>query len=335
MTQTRVGDLAAAGAAVLFGSSYVATAFALHSFGPLPIAFWRGLLAAIVVGSALRAGLLGGDGGARGGDSTSAVATPDRPQPTPAARFVRLAVLGMLGGPVFNVALNVAVGTSGATITAFVAGLYAVLAAVLAPLVLRERLGTRALVGFVVALGGTALLAQIQAGAPSAGGIGAALIGAFAFATYLLLSRRWADQYDLSGGLIAEANFITMAVVTLVGVGVLGAGPLVPASIEPAAAVALIWLALGPSAGAQLLLVASVRRIPARRSAAFLLLNPITATILAAILLGERLASLQLVGAALVLAGIAVASGLLQSLVGRVATRAIPPSVPPAVPPGS
>ena len=59
MTQARIGALAAAGAAILFGSAFVATAVALRSFGPLPIAFWRGLIAAILVGGALRAGLLG------------------------------------------------------------------------------------------------------------------------------------------------------------------------------------------------------------------------------------------------------------------------------------
>lgn len=41
--------------------------------------------------------------------------------------------------------------------------------------------------------------------------------------------------------------------------------------------------------------------IPATRSAAFLLLNPITATVLAAALLGERPAPLQVAGGGLVL----------------------------------
>ena len=323
MTQARIGGLAAAGAALLFGSAFVATAFALRSFGPLPVAFWRGLLATIVVGLAIRAGWLGTGAPAAAG----ATRQPVHDAPTQVARIARLTVLGLLGGPTFNIALNVAVGVSGATITAFVAGLYAVLAAVLAPLVLRERLGARALAGFVVALGGTGLLAELQSGAPSAGGIGVALFAAFAFAAYLLLSRRWADRYDLRGALIAEANFIATAAVALPAIVILGAGPLVPATIVPSAGIALVWLAIGPGAAAQLLLVASVRRIPARRSAAFLLLNPIAATALAAILLGERLAPLQLIGAILVLAGIALASGLLTAVVRRGApVEPIPPA---------
>ncbi len=53
--------------------------------------------------------------------------------------------------------------------------------------------------------------------------------------------------------------------------------------------------------------------IPAQRSAAFLLLNPITATVLAAILLGERPSPIQLLGGILVLVGIALATGALSA----------------------
>ena len=324
MTQARIGALAAAGAAILFGSAFVATAVALRSFGPLPIAFWRGLIAAILVGGALRAGLLGS--GANLATTRDGRDLPIRPRRSGPDRIARLVVLGLLGGPIFNIALNVAVGASGATITSFVVGLYAVLAAVLAPLVLRERLGPGALAGFVVALAGTALLAEIGSGAPSAGGVATALFGACAFAGYLLLSRRWSAEHDLRGGLIAETNFVATAAVALAAIVVLPVGSVLPATIEPGAVAALVWLAIGPGAAAQLLLVASVRRIPARRSSAFLLLNPVTATVLAAILLGERLSALQLLGAALVLCGIALASGLATAVLGRATRTRLPPS---------
>jgi drug/metabolite transporter (DMT)-like permease len=296
-TEERTGTLAAAGASALFGSSYVATAFALHSFGPLAVAFWRGLGAALIVGVALRAGWLGVPVGARA-------------HPFDRGRLLRLAALGLLGGPIFIVALNVAVGASGATIASFVAGLYAVLAAVLAPFVLRERLGRAAIAGFVVALAGTALLAEIESGAPSAGGVGAGLIAAATFAAYLVLSRRWSRAIALSGGVIAMANFVATAIVLVPAVVLLGSGGFVPPTIAPDAGLAIVWLVVGPSVLAQLLLIASVRRVPARRSSAFLLLNPIVATVLAAVLLGERLAPSQTVGAGLVLVGIALAAGL-------------------------
>ena len=67
------------------------------------------------------------------------------------------------------------------------------------------------------------------------------------------------------------------------------------------------WLAAVAALG-PILTVASVRLIPAARSAAFLLLNPITATVLAVTLLGERPSPLQLAGGILVLLGMAVAT---------------------------
>ncbi|MHB8397410.1 MAG: DMT family transporter [Candidatus Limnocylindrales bacterium] len=314
MTDARNGSLAAAGAAVFFGSSFVATAFALHSFGPLPIAVWRGIGASVIVGTLLVGG--------RHRPRVDLEAEHDDLRPTKAGRLARLAVLGFLGGPTFILGMNVAVSASGATIASFVAGLYAVVAAVLAPVVLRERLGAGAIAGFTVALLGTAMLAELDPTSSSLGGIGAGLVAAAAFGAYLVLSRRWARTVRLSGLVIAEANFVATALVLLPFAVLVPSEPLVPTVIRPDALLAIGWLVLVPSLGGQLLLLMSVRLIPARRSAAFLLVNPIVATVLAAILLGERLAPIQVVGAAFVLAGIALASGLVGSIRERVPLQA-------------
>ena len=50
MSETRTGALAAASAALFFGSSYVATAFALRAYGPLAIGAWRGLAPVLIEG---------------------------------------------------------------------------------------------------------------------------------------------------------------------------------------------------------------------------------------------------------------------------------------------
>lgn len=309
LADRRAGALAAAGAAILFGSAYVATGFALHSFGPLAIAFWRGVAASILMAVVLRSGRAGAGGSFRSLDH---------------GRIVRVAALGIIGGPVFIVAMNLAVGGAGATIASFVAGLYAVLAAIFAPVVLHEHLGRGAIGGFVLALAGTALLAELNVGSASAGGVAAGLVAAAAFAVYLLLSRRWMRALGLSGPLIAAANF--GASVVLLGPVILILRPdlLVPPTIAPEAVVALAWLVVGPGVAAQLLIVRSVRLIPARTSSAALLLNPIAATILAAVLLGERLAAVQVAGAVLVLAGIALATNLAQRLRGDPVQARIP-----------
>jgi drug/metabolite transporter (DMT)-like permease len=312
VSETRTGALAAASAALLFGSSFVATAFALRAFGPLAIGAWRGVVATVLVGALVLSGRV---------DGRAAVGVLTR------AGWIRLLVLGALGGPAFIALMNIAVEGSGATIAAFVAGLYAVLAAVLGPPILGERLGFRAIVAFVVALAGTALLAGFDPGSGRpfglGPGIGAGLMAAGAFALYLVLTRRWARALGLPGAAVAVANFAACAVVLVPAALIAGESPVpdVGAPDTGLAILALTWLAVGASLAAQLLLIAGVRRLPARSSSAVLLLNPLAASVFAALLLGERLSPLQLTGAGLVLVGIAIATEV-PALVGSAWRRA-------------
>jgi probable blue pigment (indigoidine) exporter len=300
VSETRTGVLATTGAALLFGSSFVATVFALRAFGPLAIGAWRGVVATLVAGMLVAIGRIDGRAAIR--------------QLTWAG-WLRVIVLGALSGPIFVALMNVAVGGSGATIAAFVAGSYAVLAAVLGPPLLGERLGIVGVLAFVVALVGTALLAGFEPGSTRpfglGPGIGAGLLAASTYAVYLVLTRRWTRTSALPGAAIAVANFAGCAIV-LVPLSLVGGESLLPAGGPDTgpAIVSIGWLAIGASVAAQMLLIAGVRRLPARSSSAVLLLNPLTASVCAAILLGERLAPLQLAGAALVLAGIAFATGV-------------------------
>ena len=87
-------------------------------------------------------------------------------------------------------------------------------------------------------------------------------------------------------------------------------GGVIPADPDPAAVVALLTIAIGSSTAGNLLLMASVRRIPAGRTSAALLLTPVASAVIAAVVLGDRLSPAGLVGAAFVLAGMALASGV-------------------------
>jgi probable blue pigment (indigoidine) exporter len=222
---------------------------------------------------------------------------------------LRLAVLATLGGPAFIVAMNVAVSQAGATITAFVAGLYAVLAAALAIPLLRERLELATLGSLVLALVGTALLAELQPTGSTGAGIGVGLVAALFFALFLVLSRRWSARYGLPGPTVSVATLLLTAAAAGILLPILGE-PVTDAPLQADAAAGVVWLALGPGALAAILVVTGMRRIPARRASAFLLLNPPTATLGAWLLLGERLSALQLLGGLLVLLAIAGASGL-------------------------
>lgn len=294
------GAAAAALAAVLYGSAYVATAFALRSFTPLGAAAARGLLGAVLLGALL---IVTGRAALRPGRLT-------------AAALWRLTVLGLLGGGIFIVAMNVAVALAGATVTAFVAGLYAVLAAALAVPILGERPERVTIVSLGVALVGTALLSDLRPSADLAGGIGVGLVAAVSFALFLVFSRRWSGPHGLFGPSVALAAL---------GVSGIGIGALIPllgdpgldGTLRPEAAAAVIWLAVGPGALAAVLVVTGMRRLPARRASAFLLLNPPTAALGGWLLLDERLSIVQLLGGALVLVAMAGASGLALPLLQR------------------
>jgi drug/metabolite transporter (DMT)-like permease len=75
------------------------------------------------------------------------------------------------------------------------------------------------------------------------------------------------------------------------------------------------------------LLTESLRRLPAQESSAYLLLNPLTGALLAIPILGESLAPLQIVGGALVIVGIGLATGGVALIARRLGRgRALQPS---------
>jgi probable blue pigment (indigoidine) exporter len=290
-------------AAMFFGTAYVATGLALRSFSPLTVGAWRAAiggvgLAIVVVLVQRRSGF------------------PER------SRAIRFVILGLLNGPLFLVAMNVAIALAGATIAAFVSGLYAIFAALFAPFVLREPLGLRAIAGFVIALVGTALLAELRADERTLLGVGVGFVAAVSFALFLVLSRRWGRSHEVKGAPVALTTSL-MAIGVLFPLALVGESRTVlPPSPDPVALVALLWMGFGPSFLAQLLVLDSVRRVAARSSSAFLLLNPPPAAIGAFLLLGEALAPLQILGAALVLLGIAVATMPLPERLARGAAPA-------------
>lgn len=304
------GAAAAATAAVLYGSAYVATAIALDGYSPAGIGVWRGLL-----GVAMLAAIL-----------SLPPMRDQRPRALTRAALLRLAALGIIGGGLFILAVNAAVALSGATVTAFVAGLYAVLAAVLAVPMLGEPLERRTMLALATAFGGTVLLSEVRAEGTSTGGIALGLVAATAFGLFLVLSRRWSGPHRLSGPTVGLASLGISAVVSAVVAGI--DGSLLPGDPSLASTAALVWIAAGPGAAASVLVVIGMRRLPARFASVFLLLNPPTAAILGFAILGERLSGAQLAGAVLVLAAIAAASGAIPTRTGfRRSSR--PGSAPP------
>lgn len=287
--------LAAAGAAMGFGVSYPLTAVALRSWAPLGAAAVQGTCALVLIGALALLGIL--------------------PRPSEATftrrGLSRLAVLGLLGGVVFIAGMNAAVALAGPTITGFVATLYAVFAALLAVPILGEQLRMGTLLSFGVALVGTLLLAGFEPSGDAVTGIVFGLVAAVGFSLYLVLARRWTVTVGLDGTSITMANMIGRGPVMLVAQLALDPAGVFPGEVQAASALAMVGLILLPSMLSQLLIIASVKRVPARRTGSLLLLTPLTSAVVSLVALGERPAPNELLGGVLVILGIAGASGAL------------------------
>ena len=275
--------------AILWGSAFPVTRVLLEEMPPLGAAAWRTLLAAS--GVALFALVRG---------------RFDRLWPDSGSRL-RLSVLALLGGATFLIAMNVAIFLTGASITSFVAGTYPLLAVVVAAFLLGEPLGRRGVLALGVAAVGLLLLARPGGAHVELLGVVVALGAALSFALYLGLARLWADATRLPTLTVAFWLLISSLVITSVLQVVVDPGALVP-HLSLRGWAALLWLALPASALPHVLVIATLRRLPAGRAAPFLLLMPISGSVIAAALLGERLDLVQLAGAGLILAGIAAAT---------------------------
>jgi drug/metabolite transporter (DMT)-like permease len=284
--------------AILWGSAFPVTRVLLEEMPPLGAAAWRTLLAAgaVAVFAAIR-----------GEFRLLWPAAEDRG---------RLGVLALLGGATFLIAMNLAIFLTGASITSFVTGAYPLLAVVVAALLLGEPFGRRVMGALVVAALGLVLLARPGGAHVELLGVVVALGAALSFATYLGLARLWANPVRLPTLTVAFWLLVSSMVVSSAIQLVVDPGGLAPA-LSLKGWGALLWLALPASALPHVLVIATLRRMPASRAAPFLLLMPISGALIAAALLGERLDQVQLAGAGLILLGIAAAT-----LRGRVAVAA-------------
>ncbi len=275
--------------AIVWGSAYPVTRVLLEEMPPLGAAAWRTLVAAMAVAAFAAA---------RGELGTL--------RPAPAVRG-RLLALALLGGPLFLIGLNVSVLLTGASIASFVTGIYPLLAVVVAGFLLGEVLGRRVLAALAIAAVGLVLLARPGGAHVEMLGVLIGLAAAVSFAFYLVLTRLWGSAERLPFLTIAFWLLIASMTVTA-GLQLIVSPAGLALNLSGRGWAALLWLALPASALPHVLVTSTLRRLPASRAAPFLLLMPISGLLISAALLGERLDPVQLVGAALILAGIAVAT---------------------------
>ena len=192
-------------------------------------------------------------------------------------------------------------------VTTVATNVHVLVAPVLAALAGRGRLGASYLLTVPVMLVGVTLMGNVfGAGASvSLSGLAFAVGAGVAYGTYVFLN-----------GAVPRSGHVALpALLTTIPCGVVGVGVgsmFGPVNMVPSAA-SLAWMAcmaLCSQVFALVLIGPTLARVTASVGASLLLLTPILALILGVLLFGEPVALVQLIGVALVIAGVFVATVL-------------------------
>ncbi len=261
--------------------------------GPVALSFWR-----CAVGAALLSGVR--------------LLRPRTRAATPVPRAHRLLRAGATGAglAVFQTAYFAAVEATGlAVATVVTLGAGPVLIALGARLTLGERLGRAGLAAVAGALAGLGVLVLGNGGgAVRPSGVLLALASAAGYSAMTLLTRRWGRAGGADHSATTVGAFVVCCLCLLPFAVVEG---LVPHSGEP---VRLLWLLayIGtvPTALAYALYFAGAAVVRSATVSVIMLLEPVSAAVLAVALLGERLTAATCLGTVLMLGsvgGLAVA----------------------------
>ncbi len=227
------------------------------------------------------------------------------PLPVRARRYAAIAGIFFAGDLLF---WHHAIESVGAGLATVLGNLQVLVVGVVAWLVLGERPSRNTLLSLPVVLVGVVLISGIVGsgayGAAPTLGVVLGLLTALCYAGYLLLIRIGGRDPRRPAGPVAIATVVTALSAAIVGTMSGDFDPTPPLQ-------SLFWLALlgvtSQSIG-YLCISISLPRLPAVITSIILLVQPVTTVALAMVLLGERPSALQLIGVALVVGGIAVAT---------------------------
>ncbi|WP_428965281.1 DMT family transporter [Micromonospora fluostatini] len=262
------------------GGAVAAALFRSGGLGPMAVSFWR-----MVIATALLT-------------AVQAV----RPLAGPATASRRSAVTTGIGMAVYYGAYYVAVDRAGLALSTLITlGAGPVFVAVGAGLLLGERLDRRGGLALAVAFAGLGLLVgdPVGAGAVDPVGVAAALVSALGYSAVTLYGRTSGGG---GGGTLPSfcAGLLVLAPFALVEGVRPQTGDLVPVLGW------LLFLGVVPTLLAYRWYFAGLRTVPAATAAVIVLLEPVVATLLGVALFGEALSTGVAVGAALLLAAVAL-----------------------------
>jgi drug/metabolite transporter (DMT)-like permease len=223
-------------------------------------------------------------------------------------RATRLAVLAGLFFAADLLSWHHAVDAVGAGLATVLGNLQVLVVGLVAWLVFKERPPRPVLVAVPIVLAGVVLISGVVGGGAYGAdpplGVTLGIITALSYAGYLLIIRRGSNDLRRPAGPVAISTASTMVVSILAGslLGELDPVPSLPSHFW------LVLVGITSQSIGYLVISISLPRLPAALTSIILLTQPVVTVVFAGILLAEEPSIVQLLGVALVMGGIAVAT---------------------------
>jgi drug/metabolite transporter (DMT)-like permease len=284
-----VGPLALLGAAAIWGFVPVTTRYIIGTLAPLQIMLARFVIASLIAGVLLL------------------TVHPPLPSRRHLPRTIWLGVLGTLG---FGILLTYGIRYVEAGTAALLTGLSPLFTVVLAGVFLGEQLRPRMLVGLLIALSGTVIVATVSGGGVDLSreqllGSGLIALSSLLWAYYSVAAKPWL-------GTAIPPTSIPMlgALASLPLVAPFGAGGIISALGELNL---LGWLSVGlftvgATVFAPMLYAIGLQRGAASRAGIYSYLAPLFGLAASTVLLGEPIGAQTIAGGALILVGVLLAT---------------------------
>ena len=275
-------------AVVIWGGTFIATKIALQEVSPATIVWVRFAIGVVILGAAMLA--------------RKQFAIPE------GSDLAYLALLGFLGVTFHQWLQATGLQTAQATTTAWIVATTPVFIALLGWLVLKEKFGPLRILGIALAAFGVLLivskgdLASLASGHFGTTGDFLIFISAINWAIYTILARRELGRHPAARMIF----FVMLFGWLFTTVWIFGFGPglseLPHISVQGWAAI--LMLGIFGSGLAYIAYNDALQALPASQLGVFLNIEPLVTTLLAAVMIGEAITLLTLVGGAVIILGV-------------------------------
>lgn len=288
MSRRLVGALAALGAALIWGFTFVPSKVAMAEMGPFTLTVLRFGVALLVVVPVARL--------SRG------------PAGSHRLPWGTLAMLGFTGVSLYFGLQNLSLARTSASDAGLIAGSVPAVTAALSAIVLKERIGRLRVLGILTSILGVAGVVLAGSSSGDSGSVTGDLLmmgAALSWAVYTLLVKQAGNKMSEISLLAYTMAFGTLFLLPGGGVEVAAAGL---GAVSLQGWLSVLFLGLFGSGASFFLWNSALRHLDASEATTYVNLVPVVTVVSAAVLLGERPAPAQLAGGALVILGVYLAS---------------------------